>query len=349
MGIEKYLFQLLFEHECVIVPGFGAFIKNYQPATIQPGTHIFFPPKQYLVFNSGLTINDGLLATQIATGKQVSFEEAMVLIRRDVVAWRERMRAGKKVTLLDIGQFYFSKEEKIIFEPDLNVNFMADIYGMTSIVAPPLAKKEKGFHALSGHSNKRFIKPAPARVKVLLRAAAITIPLVVATLWATLNQDTIGHFARQSASTIMSILESPEIAPKSTPDAFVLSEKGSAESKENPDEITVTTSPNVSNHEPIISSDATDVVSPETHPQLTPKTLEIEKGYHIIIGSFSKIANANHLSQQFISQGYNALVIPGNEGMYRVSLTSNPSLDHALALLTSLRKQSFPDAWLLRL
>ncbi|MDP2423527.1 MAG: SPOR domain-containing protein [Bacteroidales bacterium] len=349
MGIEKYLYELLFKHECVIVPGFGGFIKNYQAATIQAGTHIFSPPKQYLVFNAGLTINDGLLATHIASKEKLHFDEAMSLIERDVTTWRERMRVGKKITLLDIGTFHYNSEERVVFEPDRETNFFLDIYGMNSFVAPPVSSRAKRKHSAAAYSNRHIRKPAPATLKVFLKAAVITIPLIAAGLWATMNQDTIRQYARQSASIISHLFEVPanDATPTDKTATFqhqaakpMLEDIVEESDLEYIAEITTEASAEE-------KSDEVRTINPSSlhsEPSMIPA-----KGYHVIIGSFSKSTNASHLSEQFITQGYNSSVIESAEGMYRVSLTSYPSYQEALSYLNNLRKQSHPDAWLLRL
>ena len=36
MNIESYIVQLLFDHQCVILPGLGGFVVNQQSAVIDP-------------------------------------------------------------------------------------------------------------------------------------------------------------------------------------------------------------------------------------------------------------------------------------------------------------------------
>lgn len=52
--IEKYISELLYQYDCVIIPGFGGFIGNYSPALIDPIYHTFHPPYKSLLFNINL-------------------------------------------------------------------------------------------------------------------------------------------------------------------------------------------------------------------------------------------------------------------------------------------------------
>ncbi|NLA48282.1 MAG: hypothetical protein GX876_02335, partial [Bacteroidales bacterium] len=62
MDITSFIRELLFSHDCVIVPGFGGFVGNYAPARIDRATSTFYPPSKQISFNRNLRNNDGLLA-----------------------------------------------------------------------------------------------------------------------------------------------------------------------------------------------------------------------------------------------------------------------------------------------
>jgi hypothetical protein len=44
MKIEKYISALLYRYQCVTVPGFGAFLTEWQSAQVIEGQHSFIPP-----------------------------------------------------------------------------------------------------------------------------------------------------------------------------------------------------------------------------------------------------------------------------------------------------------------
>ena len=69
--ITRHIADLLYNHECVIVPGLGGFIKAYHPARIVHATHEFRPPAGTVAFNAGLAGNDGQLANYIASTKHI--------------------------------------------------------------------------------------------------------------------------------------------------------------------------------------------------------------------------------------------------------------------------------------
>ena len=64
--ITKYLSELLLDHECVIVPGLGAFITKETPASLDYVTHRLTPPSKEVAFNGQLVTDDGLLIEYMA-------------------------------------------------------------------------------------------------------------------------------------------------------------------------------------------------------------------------------------------------------------------------------------------
>ena len=78
--IEFYLSELLYLHDCVIIPGFGGFVGNKKSAYIHPVSGIIYPPSKTLLFNKNLTQNDGLLATHIAKEEELDLLEMTNLI-----------------------------------------------------------------------------------------------------------------------------------------------------------------------------------------------------------------------------------------------------------------------------
>ena len=52
MKIEQYISQLLYRHQCVTVPGFGAFLTEIQSAHMHEKTNSFYPPKKLISFTT---------------------------------------------------------------------------------------------------------------------------------------------------------------------------------------------------------------------------------------------------------------------------------------------------------
>ncbi len=314
MSIEKYLHQLLCSNECVIVPGLGGFITNYQPAKINPHTFLFEPPSKFLVFNPGLTTNDGLLATFISEKENINFDAAMERIWREVTSWQERLKAGKTITLLGIGSFHLNPEGKIVFEPDKQENYLDDVYGMASFVMPPVSHAAR----IRNFRRKTF---TTARMRKFAITTAITLPLVAAIVLGVLNKETVAGFAMQSAGFVQTLV-------RDITDRFTTSEKGfDAPVVDKAIEPATPPLPEV----PL----ATQPESPEALPTYT---------YHVISGAFRNQENAQNLAEQLMKQGYPIKILGSDAGMHLVSVASFFSFDDAMKKANALKK-NFPGAW----
>jgi cell division septation protein DedD len=357
MNLEKYICDLLYRHECVIVPEFGGFITNYAPASIQEATHSILPPRKFLVFNSNLIINDGLLANEISNKKNCSFDEAMQFIKREVIAWHERMKAGKTIYLIGIGSFNTNKSGKLDFKPDLEQNFFDGAYGLTSLVVPPLQKRARK----PRQQTIRYHKPARninrKAIRRLAWAAAITIPLVAASVWSLLNYDSLRQYAVQH-SGVFRVLKSE---PKSISDDKPVFEVDASAFQKAIGRMTETSSNDESpigpynpNRESDLKTTAenaqkSDARFTDANETLTESIAKPTRIYHIIIGSFESEINAQQLADELMVSGWDAVRVPATQGMHRVSIASYADKNEALQQLSKIREERNPGAWLLRI
>ena len=81
MQLSPYIKDLLYRYECVIIPGFGAFLANYTSASIEADSSTFYPPGKTISFNRQLQTNDGVLANYVASVEGTSYELALQKIR----------------------------------------------------------------------------------------------------------------------------------------------------------------------------------------------------------------------------------------------------------------------------
>lgn len=168
MKLDHHIADLLYRYDCVIVPDFGGFVANYQPAKINSRTNTFSPPAKQLSFNRNLKSNDGLLASHIIDKYKVSYEEALSSISNCVYEYKRELQSGKRILIDNVGVLYLDENTNILFEPLSKVNFLTDAFGLEKFHASPV-KEESKIIKLDTPERKGI---HPARV-----AAAIAIPL----------------------------------------------------------------------------------------------------------------------------------------------------------------------------
>ena len=71
MKISYHIFNLLQEHDCVIVPNFGAFVARNISAKISRDGSRIYPPNKEITFNKSLIKSDGLLINRISSDENI--------------------------------------------------------------------------------------------------------------------------------------------------------------------------------------------------------------------------------------------------------------------------------------
>lgn len=132
MNLEKYISTLLFQHDCVIVPEFGAFIAQKVQSIYQPENSSFFPPKKELAFNPSLIKNDGLLIQEVATKNGISFEKAQEEIESMVQFWKNHLNKNATLNLEGLGNFSKTENDQLNFTPS-SQNYLLESFGLDKV------------------------------------------------------------------------------------------------------------------------------------------------------------------------------------------------------------------------
>lgn len=141
MKIEQYISQLLFRYQCVTVPGFGAFLTEFQSAQLDENSHSFYPPKKMVSFNPFIKNNDGLLANHLAQAEKISYEVAVNSIQNDVSNWKTKIQEYGNLSVKNIGDFSLNSENNIVFVPVDQINYLTASFGLSSFVSPAVKRE----------------------------------------------------------------------------------------------------------------------------------------------------------------------------------------------------------------
>ncbi|QAA82569.1 SPOR domain-containing protein [Aequorivita sp. H23M31] len=144
MQLSNYIADLLYRYECVIIPGFGAFLTRNQSARIEQATNTFYPPSKVLSFNRQLQVNDGLLANYVASAEKCSYETALQRVRKFSAHLNTELNAGNPISIKNIGEFSLNEERAIQFEPLNKQNFNTASFGLSSFVSPEISRIIQG-------------------------------------------------------------------------------------------------------------------------------------------------------------------------------------------------------------
>ena len=143
MQISQYISELLFRYDCVVVPGFGAFLSERVSAKIDKSSGKFFPPCKRISFNTQLKSNDGLLANHISLVEEITYENAISKIKKQVDYAIKSLKNSETIEFPNIGSLTNSKKGKITFEPTNKNNFLKDSFGLSAFISPTVTRENK--------------------------------------------------------------------------------------------------------------------------------------------------------------------------------------------------------------
>jgi len=316
LEISRYIKDLLFIHDCVILPGLGGFVANYCPAELNPLTNEILPPSKAIGFNRNLTQNDGLLINCLAESEKMTYAEAERAIEFYLEDISVRLRRSERVNFEELGELFYNKRHNLQFEPAKDINFLADLFGMDSFELPDqLIQENTKIRSIIIKENiwNRF----SLKRKVY---AAVSIPFFLGLAFIPVNLDNNQHQATAS----FNIMDKTPDVEKTAP---------------------------INLHEKI--SPANELVSYEPRiiyakPKYAAKNKSVKGKYYLIAGSFSNIENAKILKNVIEANSYPASIIKNNN-LYAVALNKFSSKKEATRFRQRvLQKNPNASCWVLQ-
>ncbi len=321
--LSPFIRDLLYGNDCVILPGFGGFIGNYTPARINRENDTFYPPVKAISFNSKLNHNDGLLIGRISEKRGLGYVDSKRIVEDFIGGLKDKLSGGERVHMEGIGHFRYNSEGSLQFEPDNNINFLLDSYGLTGFTREPVRDYDVS-RVITGRFDRDPAVTASRR-KMIWRAA-VAVPFIAAMIVIPVKTDMF----RSGAS--LNPLARVELA-----EAVSAGEEQSGEMTDG----TVSEVKDIANTENKPVEDKTTVTDENTAVNNAG-----EAGtYYLIIGSFKDQENAEHLYNKIAEEGHNAGLIKADNGYFRVSIesfgTSREAIDERSRL-----NDTFPGIWI---
>jgi len=352
MNLEKHISELLFEHDCVIVPDFGGFVCNYSAASIHSSKHTFQPPFKKISFNQNLKNNDGLLANHVSQTDAVSYADANHLISEYVKNLNNELLSQKRFDFKNIGTFCIGEEDTLLFEQDLSVNYLQESFGLSSFYSPIIKReaierklerklkdkifipsKEKAGAVPSKRKTARYLL---ATATVLLISFLVWVPLQ-SDLFKNVDYSSLNPFASKALPLYQAVdIDIPEPDRENLDVSSVL-----AMAPDTTKYLNIVIGGKI----PIViqlKENATAVVKTNNHNSLTIGR------FQIIGGVFAVSDNAERMFRKLKKAGYNASIIDKKGKPLRfVSYGGFNTKKEALQTLRTIRNIQ-EDVWLMR-
>ena len=319
MLIKQYIKELLYIHECVTIPSFGAFLTQSTRAFVNYEVGNFEPPKKIIGFNILLKNNDGVLANHLAKKEKISYEKALKKIEKEVIIWKQRLNT-QNLFFPGIGEMKLTYDKKIEFFPSRQINFDSNSYGLKPFQRNPIKKiipvsdNKNLFHMDNQTKDDLMFTPEEKKSQnPFLKYAAIAI-LTIALL------GTSYYFGDKYMTEEK--IEATKIAQKKIKD-------------------------NVLNATFDLGTISKIELNFDAENNYIQPVAEYNF-YSIIAGSFRSMSNAEKKLSTLIEEGYNAEYSKSSpEGLYRVAYGRFASKKEALKLLNFIRYTLEEEAWYL--
>ena len=141
ISMIEHIEYLMLSNDCVVVPGFGAFIAQYTSSHNCEQNSTFTSPKRSISFNASINHNDGLLANSIAQKASIPYAEALKQIEKSTTICRQALSDGSEVPFGRLGFFISNGEGHIEFIPFHHELANDDFFGLQSFSFPTLAER----------------------------------------------------------------------------------------------------------------------------------------------------------------------------------------------------------------
>ncbi len=350
--ITQLIAELLYKHDCVIVPNFGGFVARQQSAHFSKGNSLLQPPTKQLLFNKNLIHQDGLLVSALMESNDASYIEANQQLTDYTDYIQSLLQAKKRFELANIGLLYIDAENALRFEPKADVNFLIESFGFEPVMATELAIEVEKPIEKQFEDRRVVIEHLPVQHKksyAKIAALAVGIPATLAFLLFAAYSKPMQPLLQSSLNPFYTPEKTYNPINSNYAKAFVIKEvkkqvllediNGCAtfQLDEGSAILIATTKP--------FNNEVSTVISKSVLSTKNRKAFE--GNYQVVMGCFGVITNAQKLVKDLEKHNVTASVSGTNaKGLHVVSCGGFNTKEEADNLLASI-KPNYPKAWIM--
>lgn len=327
MNIKTHIKDLLITNQGVIIPGFGGFISEYEPAAFDINENKFLPPSKSIKFRSDYTHQDTLLASYIAEKENINLNESKKLIDNFTENLKLKLKNGELISFPEIGSLKKDKKGDIIFNQTKETNLLTDSFGLEPL-------KSNRFNTInkSTISEKPIQKQKSNKKVILLTALSVVLIGLMITSWFITDGFSDFKFAQTHRPNNDTNLE-PVLTSELNLDSIAKADSIKAIINQSIDENTD-------------KKDALFYAEPKTTDHNSKQKYST---FYIIAGSFKKIENAEKFAKGIREKGFDTEIIESGKELIRISIFKYDNETEALKKLYKLRQESdLKSVWVLK-
>lgn len=328
INFGEHIVALLQKNECVVLPHFGAFLLKEKPAYIANG--MVFPSNKSIVFDQRIVQDNDLLSATLINQHKISLAEAKKEIEQFIQQIKFELKEKGVINIFHLGTFQQNTLNEIIFTENSQLKAL-DLaqFGLANVHLRPIhreiIKEETPTIAFVPTKTSKAQKRYPQKIALV---ASFILLLAVGSLL--LSDVAIKPLQIQNANVLQFLVPNKSIA----------NTKHHIKTAEASEIILPIAENRVEKNEDIVEN---------TFPKVYKKVLKVQsenpKGYYIITGAFSKLANAKKAKNKCV-HSKKCRIFKAENGMYRVGFFADAQKELAVAMIEDYKKanQSF---WLL--
>lgn len=368
-SLALFVEELLYEHQCVIIPDFGAFVSNRKVAQLLKDSTIV-PPAKEISFNARLHVNDGILVKHVAQQEHISYQAAQEYVRAEVEQWKYVLGKEEELVLDKIGKFHQTPQDSVVFEPFAQENFLTDSFGLSAVSVNEISKSASlaGSSAMSDvlaenpmttkeEKKQAFVLPSWAKYAL---SGVVGLGIIYYGVYAFLqsltkpSQEVAVASGKQKISEASFVGSGTAVAQKEisadtiSATAKALSQKQLELEKEQAQLAQL----EKQEHERQQREKQQQVVAvPKTTSKGKSSVASVAdsdpRPYHLVAGAFSSLANAHNKVAELKKDGFKDAVVVGKnaKGLFLVSYKSFDQDTQARAYISKVKENGY-DTWL---
>ncbi|GIV41852.1 MAG: hypothetical protein KatS3mg034_1162 [Vicingaceae bacterium] len=334
--ILQIIKELLFEKECLIIPGWGGFIKNSASAHYDKFSSLLFPPSENIIFNPELKHQDGFLVLQIAQKLNLTYEQAGRLLKDQIEEWNKIINTYHRLSFDGIGTFFKTINGTVIFEQDKHFNYSKRYFGLTPVQMTPVFQKTPILELNNYRQNIKKNQTANTKIwRIAIRSAASV--LLLATIYLT-SKYVPKEYVYQASLQLKNIVFKEKVKYK--PNHLISSKISNNHHLKEENESLQIFSMNKTKHD--VNEGKTDA---EVNKFENNENKQSTK-YYVVAGTFNSQKNALGLENKLKKSGYSSLVIE-RKGKYTVAYKEFNDKNKAMQYLLQEIRPKHPQAWIL--
>lgn len=328
MEIKTHIKELLSTNQGVIIPGFGGFVSEYEPACFDVSENKFLPPSNKISFKPEYSYQDNLLIDFICEKENINKEEANKHLKDFVKNLTRKLKAGETIVFPEVGSLSKDSKGKIIFIQAEESNLLTNSFGLKSVKSKPILTHPKETKIIASIKQKRSYK----KFIVIGTSSIVFLFLIV-----------LGWYFTEGFSNFK-ISSSDDVKKELSHNAEIINI-----TERNLDSIAKADSIKALINESIDENTAKKDALFYSQPEEVKEEKATYSKFYIIAGSFKKIENAEKFAVGIREKGYQTEIIESGKNLIRISIFNYNNETEALKKLYELRQTSeLKSVWILK-